>query len=83
MQNSLLFCTFKVEHTPMKKLLASGCCILALQSFSHVATGNEINEQYNGRKVLIKAIASIVNTDANRKAPPKRTHIPNLESPWL
>lgn len=67
----------------MKKLLAAGCCILALQSFSQVALANEAPDQHNGRKVLIKAIAVIVNAETARKSPPKRIHIPNLESPRL
>jgi hypothetical protein len=65
----------------MKKLLAAGCCILAFQSFSHVASGNEALDQNNGRKMLIKAMAAIANTETARKVPPKRIHIPNLESP--
>jgi hypothetical protein len=65
----------------MKKILAAGCCILAFQSFSQIASGNEALDQYNGRKVLIKAIAVMVNSESARKAPPKRIHIPNLESP--
>ena len=63
----------------MKKLLASGCCILAFQSFSQVAQMNEGLHEYNGRRVLIKAIAVIVNTEANRKLPPKRICVPSLE----
>ena len=65
----------------MKKLLASGCCILFLQSFSQVSPANDTLDLQNGRKILIKAIAVIVNTDANRKLPPKRIYIPNIESP--
>lgn len=66
----------------MKKLLAAGCCIMSLQSFSQVAVyGNEAYEMQNGRRVLIKAIAVIVNAQANRKLPPKRIHRPHLESP--
>ena len=66
----------------MKKLLAAGCCVMALQSFSQVvAFGDEATEMQNGRKVLIKAIAVMVNAEAHRKLPPKRIHRPNLESP--
>lgn len=65
----------------MKKLLAAGCCILAFQNFSQVTNCNEAADKSNGRRVLIKAIAVIVNTEANRKLPPKRIYIPNLESP--
>jgi hypothetical protein len=65
----------------MKKILAAGCTILALQSFSQIVPLNESADLQNGRKVLIKAIAVIVNSENNRKIPPKRIHIPNLESP--
>ena len=65
----------------MKKLLASGCCILFFQSFSQVPLVNDALDMQNGRRVLVKAIAVIVNTDHNRKVPPKRICIPNLESP--
>jgi len=65
----------------MKKLLAAACCILALQSFSQVKPGPDASVKADGRRVLIKAIAVIVNTEANRKMPPKRVCIPNVESP--
>jgi len=55
----------------MKKLIASGCCVLLLQSFSQVTLSDEALEQANGRKVLVKAIAVIVNTNAHRKVAPK------------
>jgi hypothetical protein len=65
----------------MKKLLASGCCVLLFQSFSHVSAGGDALDQSNGRRVLVRAIAMIVNTDNARKVPQKRIHIPNVESP--
>jgi len=65
----------------MKKLLAAGCCILAFQSLSRVTSANEALDHQNGRKVLIKALAVIANSESARKAPPKRIHIPNVESP--
>jgi hypothetical protein len=65
----------------MKKLLAAGCTILTLQSFSQITPINESADMQNGKKVLIKAIAVIVNSEHNRKLPPKRIHLPNLESP--
>lgn len=63
----------------MKKLLASACCVLAFQNVSQVAQMDALHEN-NGKRVLIKAIAVIVNTEANRKAPPKRISLPNIES---
>jgi hypothetical protein len=71
------------RQSTMKKLLAAGCTILALQSFSQIAPMNDPADLLNGRKVLIKAIAVIVNSENNRKIPPKRIHIPNLESPRI
>ncbi|RZK01762.1 MAG: hypothetical protein EOO46_19340 [Flavobacterium sp.] len=67
----------------MKKLLAAGCTILALQSFSQIAPLNEATDLQSGRKVLIKAIAVIVNSENYRKNPPKRVAIPHLESPRI
>ena len=63
----------------MKKLLAAGCCVICLQSFSQVNPSSEIAS--DGKRVLMKAIAGIVNNEANRKLPPRHIHIPNLESP--
>ncbi|HUC82710.1 MAG TPA: hypothetical protein VMR70_17510 [Flavisolibacter sp.] len=64
----------------MKKLLAAGCCILAFQNVSQVAQV-DAGAEYNGKRVLIKALAVIINSENNRKAPPKHVHIPNVESP--
>jgi len=63
----------------MKKLLAAGCCVIALQSFSQVSPTS--GSSADGKRVLLKAIAGIMNNEANRKLPPRRIHIPNLESP--
>lgn len=63
----------------MKKLLAAGCCVIALQSFSQVnpSTGGTSD----GKRVLMKAIAGIVNNEANRKMPPRQINIPNGKNP--
>ena len=55
----------------MKKLLATGCCIIALQSFSQVAPITRSSVAAEGKRVLIRAIAVMVNTEANRKMPQK------------
>lgn len=66
----------------MKKLVAAGCCIFFLQNFSKVSIGNELAEEKSaGNKVLIKAIAVIVNTEANKKLPPKRIFVAASEPP--
>lgn len=65
----------------MKKLIAFACCVLAFQNVSQVAVGNDALECLSGRRLLVKAIAVIVNAEAARKVPPKRIHLPNVESP--
>lgn len=67
----------------MKKLVAAGCCIFFLQSFSKVSPANDVAEKSTGRKVLIKALAVIVNTEANKKLPAKRIFIACSEPPLL
>jgi hypothetical protein len=68
----------------MKKLVAAGCCVFFLQSFSKVSTGDDLAEQKaSGQKVLVKAITIIVNTEANKKLPPKRICIASSEPPLL
>jgi hypothetical protein len=66
----------------MKKLVAAGCCIFFLQSFSKVSADSDgAEEKSAGNKVLIKAIAVIVNTEANKKLPPKRVFVAASEPP--
>ena len=66
----------------MKKILASGCCIFFIHSFSHVAVGSEtVDEQAGEKRSLLRAIAAIVNTEAYRKSPQKRIFYPHLECP--
>jgi hypothetical protein len=65
----------------MKRVLAACCCILAFNSLSHVKTGADMSSPTDGRKVLIRAIAVIVNTEANRKMPAAKQYIPKIESP--
>lgn len=66
----------------MKKLVAAGCCIFFLQSFSKVSADNYgADEKSAGNKVLIKAIAVIINTEANKKLPPKRVFVAASEPP--
>jgi hypothetical protein len=66
----------------MKKLFASISCILFLRSFSQASVNQVANpEKAAGQKVLIKAIALIVNTEANKKAPAKTTHVFSSDCP--
>jgi len=82
LQNPAIIFIFKLQSDAMKKLIAAGCCFMFLQNFSKVSTGNDSAEQKTaGQKVLIKAIAVIVNTEANKKLPPRRTFIASSEPP--
>jgi hypothetical protein len=66
----------------MKRLVAAWCCILFLQSFSKVSTANdEADQKATGRKVLVKAILAIVNTEANKKIPQRPIFIASSEPP--
>jgi hypothetical protein len=66
----------------MKRLIAAWCCIIFLQSFSKVSSGDDDAEQKtSGQKVLVKAILAIVNTQANKKLPPRRIFIASSEPP--
>jgi hypothetical protein len=67
----------------MKKLVAAGCCILFLNSFAKVSTGNDTEQKTSGQKVLVKALAVIINTEANKKLPPKRIFIASAEPPLI
>ena len=67
----------------MKKLIAAGCCILFFNTFSKVSTENDddTDRKTTGQKVLVKALAVIVNNEANKKIPPKRIFIASAEPP--
>lgn len=67
----------------MKKLLAGFCCILFLNSFSQNTSEQILNTQKAaGEKMLIKALAVIANTEANKKAPAKTVHVFSSQCPW-
>lgn|GEM_PF-1190199 len=68
----------------MKKLLSFICCIVYFNSFSQTALDTGKNPQKAlGEKVLIKAIAVIVNPEGNKKAPVKQIYLSSKECPWL
>ena len=63
----------------MKKLVAAFCCVYLAHSLPKVspATG----QGSSGQRVLIKAIAAIVNTESAKKMPPKPTFVASSDSP--
>jgi hypothetical protein len=67
----------------MKKLFAGFSCILFLQNFSQASVNQLTNpEQAAGQKLLIKAIAVIVNSEANKKAPAKIVRVFSSDCPY-
>lgn len=65
----------------MKKLVAAGCCVLFLNNFSKVSTDSITEEKTNGQRTLVKALAAIINNEANKKLPAKRIFIAASEPP--
>ena len=65
----------------MKKLLAVFCSVLCIHSISQSPIEAVTNSQKtSGEKVLMKAIAVIVNPQANKKAPAKIAAVSSTES---
>jgi hypothetical protein len=66
----------------MKKLFAVFSCILFLRSFPQASVNQVANpEKAAGQKVLIRAMAIIVNAEGNKKAPAKTTHVFSSDCP--
>jgi hypothetical protein len=66
----------------MKKLLALGCTVLYLHSFSQTsAVSDSGNKKSSDEKVLIKALAVIVNPESNKKAPSRQIVLSPKECP--
>ncbi|MFL5810084.1 MAG: hypothetical protein ACJ749_11225 [Flavisolibacter sp.] len=65
----------------MKKLLAGICSILFLHSFSSAKEFVSDSQKTSGQKNLIKAIAVMVNTEGNKKAPARTTHVFSSDCP--
>ena len=67
----------------MKKLVAAGCCIFLLHSFSKASNNIITDPKTTGQRTLVKAIAVIVNTESNKKLPAKRIFVVSSEPPWF
>ncbi|MFL5740022.1 MAG: hypothetical protein ACJ75B_07385 [Flavisolibacter sp.] len=67
----------------MKKILAAICCVLCMHSFSQPPMEvSSSHHKFTGEKVLLKAIAVIVNPEANKKIPIRKVNICPLEPPF-
>jgi len=66
----------------MKELVSMICCVLCMRSISQPPIDAEANAQKaSGEKVLIKALAVIVNPESNKKVPGKTVNIYSSECP--
>lgn len=64
----------------MKRILSIICCIVCINSFSQSPINAEAGTpKTSGERVLIKAIAAIVNPEGNKKTPVKTTCVYSLE----
>ncbi|HYJ38108.1 MAG TPA: hypothetical protein VEV87_05805 [Chitinophagaceae bacterium] len=63
----------------MKKLLSIACCVLYAHSFSKVPM-ESTTSRTSDAKVLIKAIAVMMNPEGNKKTPIKTVNIFSSES---
>jgi hypothetical protein len=64
----------------MKKLLSIICSVLCIHSIFQSPDINANTTKISGEKVLMKAIAGIVNPQGNKKAPAKITTLSSIES---
>jgi hypothetical protein len=68
----------------MKKLLSVFCCVLYMHSIAQTPLEVSIvSQKTSGEKVLIKALAAIVNREGNKKTPYRKINLCSSESPWL
>jgi hypothetical protein len=67
-------------HT-MKKILSVFCCVLYMHSISNATPDMKaIPKRISGEKVLVKALAAIVNREGKKKTPLRRVNLSLSES---
>jgi hypothetical protein len=68
----------------MKKLVAVFCSVLYMHSMGQSQVDVRITAtKTSGEKVLVKALAAIVNREGKKRTPLKRMYISPSEYPWL
>jgi hypothetical protein len=68
----------------MKKLIAVFCSVLYMHSIGQSQIDVRITTtKASGEKVLVKALAAIVNREGKKRTPIKRIYISPSEYPWL
>jgi hypothetical protein len=68
---------------PMKKLVSLSCLILYLDGISHAnpeMTRSSLNS--SGEKTLVKAIATMVGREKDKKIPGRFVELPPAERPY-
>ncbi|HEV8286049.1 MAG TPA: hypothetical protein VGQ09_17190 [Chitinophagaceae bacterium] len=67
----------------MKKLLSIFCCVLYMHSIGKTSELRISSTKLSGEKVLVKALAAIVNREGKKKTPFRRVNLCSSESPWV
>ncbi|TMI85779.1 MAG: hypothetical protein E6H10_02230 [Bacteroidetes bacterium] len=67
----------------MKKLMSIYCCALYLHCIGNVSEVRMTSPKVSGEKVLVKALAAIVNREGKKKTPFRRINLCSSELPWL
>lgn len=67
----------------MKKLVSLFCCILYIDSISHASPEIRLsNGKSSGEKVLVKALATVMGREKDKKAPIKHIQMPPATRPF-
>lgn len=75
---------FNVDPYLMKQLLSLFCCVLYMHNITEPSLDVKISSpKTSGEKVLVKALALIVNREGNKKGPVKKINVPSSDSPWI
>ncbi|HET9824400.1 MAG TPA: hypothetical protein VFP87_03645 [Chitinophagaceae bacterium] len=67
----------------MKKLLSISCCVMYMHCIGSASEVTIASSKALGEKVLVKALAAIVNREGKKKIPFRRTNLCSSESPGL
>jgi len=67
----------------MKKLMSIFCCVMYMHSVNSLSEIRMVSPKVSGEKVLIKALAAIVNREGKKKTPIRRINLCSSELPWL
>ena len=67
----------------MKKLVSLSCCILYLDCISHVSPEiMSVSRTTSGERTLVKAIASVVAREKDKRIPGRFAELPPAAKPY-